>query len=633
MNYSSLNDFVIFLESLNEIVRIKERVNPDLEITEITDRISKSQKNNKALLFENNGTKFPLLINMMGSETRMSAAIYKKNFTDIASEIQELFKKFSKPHKNIWQKIKLIPELNAMSKWLPRIVKEKNPRCRQNIHTDPDINIFPVLKCWPEDAGKFITLPVVITKDPISCIRNVGMYRMQIFNKNTTGMHWHKHKVGARHYNYYKDRKLKMPVTVILGGDPVYTYAATAPLPDNFDEFLFAGFLRKKSVKLVKCLTNDLEVPSDADIVIEGYIDTSEELSYEGPFGDHTGFYSLADYYPKFHITCITHANDAIFPATIVGVPPQEDAFIGKATERIFLTPIKMSVLPEIEDLYLPFEGVAHNIVIVKIKKQFDGQAYKVMNALMGAGQMMFTKVLTVFNESVDIHDDYNILKAISLNVNVKNDIYISKGVTDILDHSSEVAGLGGKVMFDATNTDCIDFVKPLIKRDEIIDKYKEIRQINAKLINLNISLLIISVLKTEQRQILSLAKSLVNDGFIKYLKFLIFVDEEVDVNELQITTWYVGNNIDPIRDFYFLSGENFDMLIIDGTAKNSKMDNFNRDWPNIVIMDDNTIDRIDQIWDKLNIGEFIKSPSVKLKNLVNNKGAIANSKKNTTNY
>jgi 4-hydroxy-3-polyprenylbenzoate decarboxylase len=269
---------------------------------------------------------------------------------DVSREIESLFKSLMKPKDNILDKLMMLPKLNQLASWMPK-TKSGRGECQEVVMDKPDITKLPVMKCWPEDGGDFLTLPVINTKDPNTGIRNVGLYRMQVFAPDLTAMHWHKHKVSAKHFSEYKKLNKRMPVSVALGGDPVYTYAATAPLPENVDEYMLAGFLRKKHVELVKCLTNEMEVPADADIIIEGYIDPDEGYILEGPFGDHTGYYSLADYYPKFHITCITHKRNAIYPSTIVGIPPQEDAWLGKATERIFLAPIKMTLIPEIVDI------------------------------------------------------------------------------------------------------------------------------------------------------------------------------------------------------------------------------------------------------------------------------------------
>ncbi|RYE21205.1 MAG: UbiD family decarboxylase, partial [Sphingobacteriaceae bacterium] len=331
MAYKNLQHFIDTLEKAGELVRIKEKIDPKLEITEITDRISKQY--GPALLFENTGYDFPVLINSMGNYKRMCMALGVESMDDISKEIEGLFKTLTGPKDSILDKLKMLPKLGQISSWMPKTVSGKGA-CQEVVMTDPDITKLPVLTCWPEDGGPFVTLPVIHTKDPLTGIRNVGMYRMQVFEPKLTGMHWHKHKVSARHFQEYKKLGQKMPVAVALGGDPVYTYAATAPLPDGIDEYMLAGFLRKKKVELVQCLTQDVQVPADADFIIEGYVDPEEDYIWEGPFGDHTGYYSLADWYPKFHITAITHRKNAVFPATIVGIPPQEDAWIGKATER-----------------------------------------------------------------------------------------------------------------------------------------------------------------------------------------------------------------------------------------------------------------------------------------------------------
>jgi len=422
MSFKSLNHFINNLKKKNEILVIKEFVDPVLQISEIADRISSQEGGGKALLFENNGTKFPLLINAFGSQKRICMALNINDIDDVGQEIEKLMKSFMSKKSSLYSKIKLLPELNHLSSLFPKVIKGKG-ECQEVICKTPDLSIFPILKCWPADGGRFITLPLVHTKDPNTGVRNVGMYRMQIFDKDLTGMHWHNHKTGYKHYLEYKKQGKKMPVAVALGGDPAYTYSATAPLPENLDEYILAGFLRKQKVELVKCITQDIEVPKDVDIVIEGYVDPEEDLISEGPFGDHTGFYSLPDLYPRFHVTCITHKKDAVYPATIVGIPPQEDAWIAKATERIFLMPLKMAILPEIVDIDLPVAGVAHNLTIVKIKKQFSYQQLKAMNTLWGAGQMMFNKILIITDENVDIHNYFELLKYILENVDIANDI------------------------------------------------------------------------------------------------------------------------------------------------------------------------------------------------------------------
>jgi 4-hydroxy-3-polyprenylbenzoate decarboxylase len=343
MAWKNQQEFIDALEREGELVRIKTYVNPKWEIAEITDRVSKSGGGGKALLFENTGTDFPVLMNAYGSEKRMCMALGVDHLDEVAEQMQSLFHLLSSPKENLLDKLKMLPLLGEFAGWMPKVVKGKGD-CQQVVITNPDITKLPVITCWPKDGGPFVTLPVIHTKDPGTGIRNVGMYRMQVFESTLTGMHWHKHKVSARHFAEYKKLGMKMPVAVALGGDPTYAYSATAPLPDNVDEYMLAGFLRKKKVELVKCITQpEIEVPADADFIIEGYVDPSEELIWEGPFGDHTGYYSLPDWYPKFHITAITHKKNAVYPATIVGIPPQEDAWLGKATERIFLSSIVSS--------------------------------------------------------------------------------------------------------------------------------------------------------------------------------------------------------------------------------------------------------------------------------------------------
>ena len=426
MAYKNLQHFIEVLEREGELARIKEYVNPKLEISEITDRISKTKDGGKALLFENTGYDFPVLMNAYGSEKRMCLALGVSHLDDVAKEIESLFHLLASPKESIIDKLKMLPKLNQFASWMPK-VKSGRGECQQVILNEPDITKLPVITCWPKDGGPFVTLPVIHTKDPNTGTRNVGMYRMQVFGPALTGMHWHKHKVSAKHFNEYKKLNKKMPVAVALGGDPVYAYSATAPLPENVDEYMLAGFLRKRKVELVKCISQPgVEVPADADFVIEGYVDPGDELIWEGPFGDHTGYYSLPDWYPRFHITALTHKKNAVYPATIVGIPPQEDAWLGKATERIFLAPIKMTMVPEIVDMEMPVEGVFHNLVITKITKEYAGQGQKVMNAMWGAGQMMFNKILVIADEATSITDYLQLAQYVFKNLNPATDIYFS---------------------------------------------------------------------------------------------------------------------------------------------------------------------------------------------------------------
>ncbi|MBP2664003.1 MAG: ubiD 1, partial [Firmicutes bacterium] len=381
MAYNDMREFISALESRGWLKRITQPVSCELEITEITDRVSKMQgEKNVALLFENViGYDMPVLMNAFGSMERMALAFGVEKIDDIAQEIRQILKLPYISLQNKFDLVKIIPTAKRAINF-PKYVK--NAPCKEVIIKDrPSLDKFPILKCWPGDAGRFITLPLVFTKNPLTGKRNVGMYRLQVFDQQTTGMHWHIHKNGAENYQAHKELgKDKIEVAVAIGGDPAITYAATAPLPRDIDEMVFAGFLRKKAVEMIKCETVDVEVPAGSEIILEGYVNM-DELRVEGPFGDHTGYYSLADNYPVFHITCITHRKNPIYPATIVGKPPMEDCFLAKATERIFL-PLLQSQLPEILDINLPLEGVFHNCAVVAIKKSYPQQAKKVMHAI-----------------------------------------------------------------------------------------------------------------------------------------------------------------------------------------------------------------------------------------------------------
>ncbi|MGI4022921.1 MAG: menaquinone biosynthesis decarboxylase [Janthinobacterium lividum] len=633
MAYKNLQHFIETLEKAGELVRIKEKVDPKLEITEITDRVSKQY--GPALLFENTGYDFPLLINSMGNYKRMCMALGVESMDDISKEIEGLFKTLTGPKDSILDKLKMLPKLGQISSWMPKNISGRGA-CQEVVMQNPDITKLPVLTCWPEDGGPFITLPVIHTKDPLTGIRNVGMYRMQVFEPKMTGMHWHKHKVSARHFQEYKKLGQKMPVAVALGGDPVYTYAATAPLPDGIDEYMLAGFLRKKKVELVQCLTQDVQVPADADFIIEGYVDPEEDYVWEGPFGDHTGYYSLADWYPKFHITAITHRKNAVYPATIVGIPPQEDAWIGKATERIFLAPIKMTMVPEIVDMVLPMEGVFHNLVIVKIKKDYPGQAMKVMNSLWGAGQMMFTKMIVIVDEDVNIHNNAEVARYVSENVDPQQDFIFTSGPMDVLDHSCSKAAFGGKMGIDATkklpeelrtNDEKIQVkTVSVINKEAIKIQNPAIADINDSLLQLGISLIFISVEKTETDQIENLNRNLFKQGLLDDVKVVIYLDHTIDISDIADAVWRFSNNIDPKRDAFVIKSKNNQSLShtgFDGTRKTKELDGFERDWPNILANTTEVIEKVDEMWPRLDLGEFIKSPSLKYQKQLYKGGAV----------
>jgi 4-hydroxy-3-polyprenylbenzoate decarboxylase len=451
--FYDLREFINALESRGMLKRIKTPVDCNLEITEITDRVSKMEgkKNGVALLFENvKGYDMPVLMNAFGSMERLALAFGVNDIEEIPNELREILRL---PYISLQNKMDLIHIIPTAKRAInfPKYVK-KAP-CQEVVITDnPTLDKFPILKCWPQDGGPFITLPLVFTRNPKTGKRNVGMYRLQKYDGQTTGMHWHLHKDGASNYRAYQEMgKDKIEVAVAIGTDPVITYAATAPLPRDIDEMVFAGFLRKKSVEMVKCKTVDVEVPACSEIVLEGYVNIGETRR-EGPFGDHTGYYSLADDYPVFHITCITHRKNPIYSATIVGKPPMEDCFLAKATERIFL-PLLQQTLPEIRDINFPLEGVFHDCVMVSIKKTYPQQAKKVMHAIWGMGQMMFTKMIIVVDEHVDVQKEKEVWWRVFNNIDAKHDIVMVEGPLDALDHSSPMAKWGTKIGIDATKT------------------------------------------------------------------------------------------------------------------------------------------------------------------------------------
>ena len=457
MAHSSQQEFISLLEERGELRRISYPVATELEVTEFANREMKSPNGGKALLFEKptvNGqvANFPLVINAMGSRQRMALALGVESIEALAGELQSLIK--AKPPQSVKQAWELFRAGLNLAYARPKRVrtgpcKEVVHRLDQREKSTFSLNDLPILKCWPEDGGRFVTLPNVYTRDPETGDRNVGMYRMQIYDGHTTGMHWQLHKVGARHAQVYRKRGEKMPVAVCLGGDPAYAFAATAPLPDGLDEVLFAGFVRKKSVELVPCETHDLEVPADVDFVLEGYVDPNE-TRVEGPFGDHTGFYTPKEEYPVFHLTAITHRQGAIYPATIVGIPPMEDFYIGEASVRLFLPMLKMN-FPEIVDIALPAEGVFHNLVCVSIRKQYPYQAYKVMHGLWGMGQMMFSKYIIVVDEDCDVHNTSEVLFRLCANTDPQRDSTFIKNPMDALDHAPTVPNFGSHMGLDAT--------------------------------------------------------------------------------------------------------------------------------------------------------------------------------------
>ncbi|MBS1704416.1 MAG: menaquinone biosynthesis decarboxylase [Armatimonadetes bacterium] len=482
MAYRDFQDFLETLRSKGELKSISEPVSPYLEITEIADRVMKSD--GPALLFENVvgpphrlGTPnhrsavmnypsihptsapsgsvkypYPVAINTMGSRRRMSLALSCEDFEEHADRLRKLLAAPANMPKSLGEKLRLALELGSE-------VKTTAPKqvstgiCQQVVMQGDEIDLtqLPILTCWPEDGGPYVTLPLVFTHDPSTGKRNVGMYRVQLYDKNTCGMHWQMHKTGMRQMEDAAALgKKRFEIAVVLGGDPAYTFSAISPLPPGIDEMVFAGFLRKKNVELVKCKTVDIQVPADAEIVLEGYVDPAERR-LEGPFGDHTGYYSLAEQFPVFHVTCVTMRQKPVWPATIVGIPPMEDGWMGKAVERIFMPMIQLTV-PEIVDMNLPVDACFHNVAFISIKKKYPGHAYKIMNAVWGLGQLAFTKMVYIFDEDTNVQDIGEVLFRLGANCDPSRDVMMSRGPIDQLDHASVAEGFGGKIGFDCTH-------------------------------------------------------------------------------------------------------------------------------------------------------------------------------------
>ncbi|MFO7722840.1 MAG: menaquinone biosynthesis decarboxylase, partial [Bacteroidales bacterium] len=557
---------------------------------------------------------------------RMAAALGARSLDDIPQDLTKLLSMLGKlREKGFSGKLNALPQMLKMSRWLPKRIRGRGA-CQEVIMSNPDLEKLPVLTCWPHDGGPFITLPLVHTVDPETGQTNTGMYRMQVFDKVSTGMHWHMHKDGASHYRKYQKLGQRMPVTVTLGGDPAFTYAATAPLPPIIDEYLFAGVIRKRGVKLVKSLTNDIWIPADADIVIEGYVDTEEPLRTEGPFGDHTGFYSLADLYPVFHVTAITHRRGAVFPATIVGIPPQEDLWLGKATEKIFLMPIRTTIAPEISDMHMPAAGVFHNLVLASMHSEYPGHARKVASALWGAGQMMFNKIVVLLDEDIDLRNYTDVLDAIFGNTDPEQDLFFSTGPLDVLDHSSRSFAYGSKLGVDAT--------RKSLQRDRVslsgsfpgqVLSLPGVTGIGNHIIPAGLPFLILYVDKQKTVSVADLHARVSMLAGAEALDYVCYLDHEAAHLDLESALWLMTGNIDPQRDFLRGNNPNGKLLAgFDATRKTRTFDGFDRDWPNLTCMNRETIEKVDKKWESYRLGGFTESPSRKFLPYQQGEGAVA---------
>ncbi|MEN3040988.1 MAG: menaquinone biosynthesis decarboxylase [Bacteroidia bacterium] len=630
-----LQAFIRRLEQHGELRRVRVPVSPHLEMTEIIDRLSKS--GGPAILFEETGTRFPVLMNAYGSEKRMAIALGVQHIEEISQRILSLFRQLTGPKASLREKLALLPTLGEVAGYMPRRWRWGKPPCQEVVYTGKEarLSMLPILKCWPKDGGPFITLPIVHTYHPETRMRNVGMYRVQVFDDYTTAIHWQLHKVSRRHYEAWKARGEKMPVAIVLGGDPVYTYVATAPLPENIDEYILAGFLRQRAVELVPCVTQPIEVPADADIVIEGYVDPNEPLRLEGPFGDHTGYYSLPDYYPAFHVTAITHRKGAIYPATIVGIPPQEDAWLGKATERIFLAPLRLTFIPELVDMELPIEGVFHNLAIASIQKEYPGQGMKAIHTLWGAGQLMFTKIALIVDADVCLRDYWAVARALAQNADLRTDIVFSQGPIDVLDHSCSQMGFGGKLGIDGTRKYPEEHTLPPIvypKPDPaqlalsaLRQDFPELREVNLRLIEAGIPVWIGAFYKSQLHHGRRLAEALAHHPAFRGVKVILVIDGEMPIQDLGDVFWRFANNTDMRRDVRIVEdSDGLPHLILDASTKTAELDGFSRDWPNVIVMSDDIIARVDQRWESYGIGPFLQSPSLKYKPLVQSEEAVA---------
>ncbi len=589
--YKDIQEFIAALDAAGELTRHTEKVSPEIEISKITDEESKKPDGGKALLFENvwDGEKqsFPVATNLFGSSKRMAMALGLKSLDEAGAEIEELVN--TTPPRSMHDFFELAKKALPLTRIMPKRAKGSAP-CQEVVKQGKDIDLseIPVLKCWPHDGGRFVTLPLVFTKSADGKKRNVGMYRLQIFDRSTTGMHWHVHKDGSHFFREYSDLKMRMPVAVAIGADPATVYAATAPMPRGIDEMILAGFFRKKGVPMAKCVTQDLEVPADAEFVLEGYVDY-DERRLEGPFGDHTGYYSLADMYPVFHLTAITHKKKPVYCATLVGPPPMEDCYLAKATERIFL-PLLKSVMPEIQDYFLPWEGVFHNIVIVSIEKEYPAHAQKLISGLWGQGQMSFCKCIVVVDRDISPSDLPRIWKLFVEQFDPAEDIFFSHGVLDVLDHSAPKAFMGSKIGIDLTRRVKGEGIRKAkapqslsLENVSRIEKFMH-ESFGDSFIGLNPENKFCAMLvRKDGKSGAEILKTLEESGlFDRSFRAVGIFDEGVDISNYSKVLWKIFNNVDPSRDIRKSPGG---VCFIDA-CKKGILDGHHREWPDDLSFD-----------------------------------------------
>ena len=589
IKYNNLSEFIQALKHEGELKTISHPVSAVLEISKLTDAESKSPGGGKALFFEKvKDSPFPVATNLFGSSRRICLALGVENLEHLGDRIREIIR--MSPPKDLRDMLGMLTTAFSVSRFFPRKSRAKVPPCQQVVIKGDDINLFdlPILHCWPQDAGRFITLPLVITQSLSSGKRNVGMYRMQVFDRQTAGMHWHIHKDGSNYFNEYRKAGKRMPVAVAIGADPATIYAATAPMPRNVDEMILAGFIRNAPVAMTRCLTCDLEVPAEAEFVLEGYVEPGE-LRREGPFGDHTGYYSLADDYPVFHVTAITHRKSPVYCATLVGRPPMEDCYLAKATERLFL-PLLQTVFPEITDYWLPWEGVFHNIVIVSIKKEYPRHAQKVISGLWGQGQMSFCKAILVVDETVDPKNPDQVMQRLVDNFDLTTDIVNAQGILDVLDHSSPFANFGNKIGIDLTDRISGEPLRNPFLPISMPEKLNEdallsgiqadcegvlsLRILKGDTVRRN-RILVLKVQKAAGLSGSYFAERLLNADILMPFNLILFYDSNVDIRDNSFILWKLFNNVDPGRDVTLRQGR----CVIDACKKGPE-EGHDREWP-----------------------------------------------------
>jgi 4-hydroxy-3-polyprenylbenzoate decarboxylase len=595
MSFRNLREFIARLESEGELLRIRQQVSPVLEITEVADRMMKSPGGGKALLFENvEGSPFPVLINAFGSFRRISLALDGEPDA-LAERMRSILEQA--PPGTFLEKLGMIPKAISWSRFFPKTVGPEKAPCQEVVLTGDEVDLsrLPVLHCWPKDGGRFVTLPVVFTKSLKDGRQNAGMYRLQIFDRRTTGMHWHIHKDGSHYFQEYRKARRRMEVAVAIGTDPAVTYASTAPMPRGVDEMILAGFIRRKPVPMVRARTVDLLVPAEAEFILEGYVDP-DETRMEGPFGDHTGYYSLADQYPVFHVTAVTCRKDPVYSATVVGRPPMEDCYLAYATERLFL-PLIRTILPEIRDYHLPWEGVFHNIVAAAVDKEFPGHAAKVMSGMWGSGQMSFAKAIVLVDDPYMLKDGGRLLRHILEAIDFRKDITIAEGILDVLDHSAPRGLYGSKIGIDATarmpgEPARIPAGKPREERYDLLSLLQEKDQgftgLRTVFPDRSRPLFLVKAVKDAARNsahYLEILKRIFSGPGV-----LVLYDASIDLGDDSLVLWKAFNNVDPGRDLFILP----EGVIVDATRK-GPADGHERPWPDDIEMSPEIVKLMDR--------------------------------------